>query len=106
MKADLHLNNARVYDVRRFDVLVGQEFSIHLDGEAVGNARWFADQDAVLDITVKDAGGSATVKATALGACEIQIQDPDGGLIMRLNCEVFSKEAQGFTVPPPVVAPN
>jgi hypothetical protein len=103
MKADILFDNVRAYSVERFDVLLGQKFRVQLSGEAIGTARWFADQDDVLRIVVKDAGASAEITATETGECEIQIQDPEGAVQLRLKVLVFGKEAQGFVIPAPVV---
>lgn len=97
MTADLILSNAHMYGVTKFDVRIDEVFRVNLSPDAVGTARWFADNDSVLDIAVDADGGSAGITATGTGSCEIQIQ-VSGAIVLTLNVEVFSPEAASLGV--------
>lgn len=103
MNANIIFPNVTAYDVTKFDVRLGESFRVQLSPEAVGTARWFADKDHVLNITVKDSGGAADVTATGSGASEIQIQ-VEGSTVLTLFVDVFNPdEAVQMTAPPPVI---
>ena len=104
MKADLHLDNATVYDFKVADVLIGQGFRIHLRDDQAPSVRWFADNDKVLDMTEGENGQDTEFTAAAVGTSEIRlVHREDDREIMRLEVTVFTKEAAGFRVPDPVV---
>lgn len=97
MKANLTFPNVRVYAVERFDVRLGEGFGIALE-DAPADVRWFANNDAVLALSVDGGGASAVVKATAKGQCEIQLQGPDRQVLLVLNAEVFDTQAAGLNI--------
>lgn len=73
MNVDVIFSNARVYNIDRFDVLKGETFSLLTDRDEV--SVWFSNNDPVLNITVKDDGKSAEIKATETGDSMILIMD-------------------------------
>lgn len=93
MKADLILKNARVRDVSSFDILVGESFSLVLDSDE--NVRWFSDNDTVLGINAS--GGVASIKADAVGACEIQLQS-GGAIVKQFFINVIAEPAASLNV--------
>lgn len=97
MKAHLNFPNVRAYAVERFDVRLGEAFSIELE-DAPGPVRWFADNDAALAISVEPDGAKAVVKATAKGPCEIQLQGADRSVLLVLTVEVFDVQAVGLNI--------
>lgn len=91
MLANIIFENVKAYNVKKFDVRLGETFNIELL-ETPGFIRWFADQDSVLDITVDESGNMATVKATGIGASEIQLQH-EKALEETLYVEVYDNIA-------------
>lgn len=87
MTANLIFDNVHAYGVGRFDVLLGQTFTIALEGQPEG-VEWFSNNDQVLSIAVAGNGGEAVVSATAKGSCKIQLQ-VNGTTHLTLQCEVF-----------------
>lgn len=72
MEVTLTLDNATVYAVRRFRVLLGEKFRLDVT-PAQGRFRWFADNDEVL--AIDDNGGpTANIEATAVGKSTLNIQ--------------------------------
>lgn len=71
MNVDVIFTNARVYNIDKFDVLMGETFSLATDAQP--NYLWFSDNDEVLQITVK--GTNAEIKATKSGPSTILIMD-------------------------------
>jgi len=95
MKANLKLNNAEVFDISKFRVLVGEGFSLSLE-EADGGLKWFADQDAVLEYSVESGSLKAVFIAKSIGECEIQIQNPDRSVVKVISVEVYTDEASAL----------
>lgn len=93
MIANIIFENVRVYDVQRFDVVVGQAFNIGLEagaGEADGGVHWFANKDRVLQIEEDASGLTAQVTASATGTSEIQLQREDGHVWKTLRITVYN----------------
>ena len=66
MKVDVSFAFAKVYNVdKQIDVAQGQEFTLTTDTPA----KWYSDNDAVLDLTQDDNNGK--VKAVGLGTSSI-----------------------------------
>lgn len=85
---DVRLENAAFYDVTRFDVVKGQEFSISLIDHN-GPSDWFSNQDQVLSIEQK--GNEATVKAESVGSTRIIIFAPGDVKVKELNIRVVDE---------------
>ena len=97
MKANIRFPNVRAYAVERFDVRLGEAFGIELE-DAPADVRWFANNDAVLALSVEEGGAAAVVKANAKGMCEIQLQGPDRQVLLVLSAEVFDTQAAGLNI--------
>lgn len=91
MEANIIFENVTAYDVIKFDVRLGETFKVELV-EVPGILRWFTDNDQVLDVIVEDNGSSATIKATAKGDCEIQLQN-QGTITKTLQVKVYDNIA-------------
>lgn len=91
MEANIIFDNVTAYDVVKFDVILGQTFKIELIN-VPGTLRWFTDNDQVLDVIVDDNGSSATIKTTAKGDCEIQLQN-QGTITKTLQVKVYDNIA-------------
>lgn len=103
MEANIIFENVKAYNVTKFDVRLGESFSIELIDPA-GDIRWFADQDSVLDISVDDTGNTATLIATAKGKSEIQLQS-SGTVVKTLFVEVYDNIAVNLNLSakPPIL---
>lgn len=94
MTANIIFDNVKAYDVKRFDVKLGQAFRIELnDAEEV---RWFSDADRVLNIDAS--GPAAMVESKATGESEIQLQRADGVVLLSLKVSVYSERAATLNV--------
>lgn len=71
MQVDISFVNAKVYNIERFDVVIGQKFSLFTDSGIP--LSWFANNDQVLNVIDNDS--SADVEATGLGKSIILIMD-------------------------------
>ena len=91
MEANLKFDNVTAYNVVKFDVRLGEQFSIELV-DVDRTMKWFSDNDQVLSIAVQEGGESARLTATAKGRCDIQLQN-NGEIVMTLQAEVFDNEA-------------
>lgn len=87
MKVDISFDFAKVYDIERADVVKGQKFVLLTDW--ADNARWFADNDAVLSLNVT--GANAALEATAIGTSIILIMGPELDLIKKLTIQVVDE---------------
>ena len=92
MTAILILDNAEVFDVASFKILLGQKFAVELV-DAVGPVNWFSDNDPVLNIELDAEKLKATMLAAKVGSSVIQLQDTTGSVIKRLNIEVYDRVA-------------
>lgn len=84
MQVDISFQFAKVYDIERADVVLGQKFSLLTDYD--GNSKWFADNDAVLKID--QAGNNADIEATALGSSTVLIMDTSLNIIKKLTIRI------------------
>ena len=91
-KANIKLPNVRVYDVKRFDLRLGEKAVVELEGSGP-IADWFANRDQVLKLEVAEDLKSATITATGKGKSEVQIQKPDRVSDLILAVEVFNEVA-------------
>jgi hypothetical protein len=88
MFANIAFDNVRVYNAQRFDVAIGQTFRVELI-QAEPGVRWFANNDAVLEIAEDADGLNATIRTKAVGTSEIQLQRADGATLIALYIETF-----------------
>lgn len=86
MQVDLTLKNARVYDVNRLEILLGEQFTLDTDGTAAD--QWFSNNDPVLSI-LADAGNQALCHADQVGACIIKIESAEQ-VVKVLHVEVVT----------------
>lgn len=87
MEANLIFENVKAYNVEKFDVKLGQDFTIELVNTP-GPIRWFSDNDPVLAIETQVDGSQATLKSTKIGTSEIQLQS-EGVLVKVLYVETY-----------------
>lgn len=97
MTVNIHLPNAIVYDVERFDVMLGESFRLEVI-DAPDQVRWFADQDPVLSISVAPSGHEAAVIAAQAGVSEIQLQNAAGAVVKKLNVTIYTTEASRLSI--------
>lgn len=100
MEANIVFDNVTAYDVDKFDVRMGETFTIELVN-VDGQIRWFADNDSALQIIVMEDGDSAKVTATGKGRSEIQLQN-NNQIIKTLQVEVYDVVATSLN---PVAQP-
>jgi hypothetical protein len=84
MHVDVSFSFAKVYDVAKFDVVLGQKFSLLTD--FVGTSNWFANNDPVLSLSVS--ANTADIEATGLGTSTILIMDESMAVIKTLTIRV------------------
>lgn len=84
MQVDISLDNAKVYNFERADIVLGQKFSLTTDSGIP--LRWFADQDAVLAMVVNES--SVDIEATGLGESIILIMDTLLNQVKKLTIKV------------------
>ena len=72
-------------------MILGQTFKVELV-DVPGILRWFTDNDQVLDVLVDDNGSTATIKTTAKGNCEVQLQN-QGSIVQTLQVSVYDNVA-------------
>jgi len=96
MQANIIFDNVKVYDVNKFDVRLGETFTVELLNTP-GVVRWFSDSDPVLAIDVKEneqdpQTSIAVIKATSKGKSEIQLQ-VNNSIVKTLYIEVYDVQA-------------
>lgn len=88
MQVHARLSNATFYDVTRFDIVKGEEFSLTIvDFE--GATSWFSNNDQVLEIL--QTGNDAQIKASELGASWIWIFDANNARIKEIIITVVAE---------------
>lgn len=106
MNVDVSFSNAKVYNIERFDVVIGQKFSLFTD--SAEPIKWFSDNDPVLAISAN--GMNADIEATGLGESIIFIMDAAFTVIKKLTIKVVSAILEpaatlGLSSDPPVDKP-
>ena len=97
--ADIKHPKLRAYSVRRFELCLGETVVIELAGADAALIRdWFSSQDRVLDIVISEDLKAATVKATAKGKCELQVQKQDRTAHLVIEIEVFDEVAASLNM--------
>jgi len=91
MQVDIAFAIAKVYNIdKKVDVVQGQMFTISTDLE--GPAKWFSDNDPVLNINQQ--GNNASVTAAELGTSTILIVGTDYGVIKEIQITVVDGVSQ------------
>ena len=98
MEANVIFNNAKVYDVTKFDVLLGQNFSVELIGFNGTNAGWFSNFDSVLTYDITPDGNLGVFIASQIGKSTINIFDSNNAKVKSLEIEVYSTIATSLKV--------
>jgi hypothetical protein len=84
--ANATFSKVKSYNVAKFDVEVGQKFTVELI-DAPTPVDWFSKADEVL--AIKQDGAKAEIEATAVGATQIRIYNSAEQKILELSIEVF-----------------
>lgn len=84
MNIDVLFSVAKVYNVKKIDVLKGQVFDVLTDAPA--ETRWFSDNDAVLSIV--DNGQRANITALSSGKSTILFMDNGDGVTDKMVINV------------------
>lgn len=95
MTANIIFSNTKVYDFRKADVLLGQEFAIEIDGDIPGDENegsWFSNNDAVLSVNSANPK-LVQLKATNIGDCRLLLMTVGNTVQMELNLHIFSNDA-------------
>lgn len=103
MQVDIKFTYAKVYNLHRAEVVLGQKFSLVADFE--GDNKWFADNDKVLALDAD--GNKAEVEATGLGTSLILIMNPGFRVLKKITIIVVDAIAEpakdlGVTADAPV----
>lgn len=85
MKVDVLFDFAKAYDTSKFDIALGQKFSLIGDSEVP--IRWFSDQDPVLSLRVID-NNNVDGEATEIGSTLIFITNMDLGSVKQIQVNV------------------
>jgi hypothetical protein len=86
MQVDVSFQFAKVFDITKFEVVLGQKFTLFTDSSTA--IDWFADKDSVLALTEGDTW--TDVEATALGTSIILIMDSGLNAVKKLTIEVVA----------------
>jgi hypothetical protein len=76
MQVDITFDFAKVYNIEKADVAMGQRFTLTTD--AAETFRWFSDADPVLSMKVS--GNGAEVEAKETGTSTILIMNEANGI--------------------------
>jgi len=88
MKANTFFRNVHHFDVKRFEVALGEEFTIELEGSSP-EWQWFSNADPVLSIDVNQAEQTAKVKALKKGPCTVAVVSNSFEKLLELTITVF-----------------
>jgi hypothetical protein len=94
MQVDIVLKNAKVYNMDKADILLGESFGLETDG--FDDQEWFANNDPVLTIT--GSGKNVAVKADAIGKSIIQIEDSGFNRMKTITINVVGTLEQAATL--------
>lgn len=84
MQVDISFDFAKVYNIEKADVVIGQKFSLFSD--ATTQTQWFSNNDSVLSLKV--IGNNADAEATELGDSIILIMDASFAIQKQLSIRV------------------
>jgi hypothetical protein len=76
MQVDITFDFAKVYNIEKADIAVGQKFTLNTDYAAA--SKWYSDNDPVLSLKVS--GNSAEVEAKETGTSTILIMNEANGI--------------------------
>jgi len=76
MQVDITFDFAKVYNIEKADIVLGQKF--RLDTDFSQPSKWFSDNDPVLSLIVS--GNSAEVEAKQTGTSTILIMNEANGI--------------------------
>jgi hypothetical protein len=88
MQIDITLSKARIYDVTRVDVAVGEPFTFNILEAQPEKPYWFVDNDPALDIEVSESGMEFTATAKKKGFATILIMSRNFTLLKQLTVNV------------------
>lgn len=94
MQVDVIFSNARVYRVKKMDVVLGQKFSLVTNNAAP--IRWFFNNDIVLSLTETTNG--ADVEATSFGESTLLMIDESFNLLGVVIINVVNEIGTGKAV--------
>lgn len=84
MNIDLALSNAKIYGVKKFDIVKGQKFDVYTDNP--GPLQFFANNDPALSLQADNTSFSAT--ADNVGAVVILIMDSNFTQLDKIDINV------------------
>lgn len=88
MKANTLFKNVRHFDVKRFEVALGEEFTIALE-DSNPEWQWYSNADPVLSIDVDQAAQTAKVKALKKGHSNVVVVSGTFEKLLTLDITVF-----------------
>lgn len=86
MRVDVSFDFAKVYNIERFDVVIGQNFTLLSDFD---NGKWFSDNDPVLSLRVN--GKDVDAKAVEKGTTTILIMNTEHVIQKTLTINVVDE---------------
>ncbi len=95
MIANLILDNVKAYNIKKFDIRLGETCKVELI-DASSDIRWYSNNDEVLSIKVID--GNAIIKALTKGESEIQIQLESGAVVNKISVSVYDVVAASLNL--------
>ena len=88
MQVDVTFSNAKVYDINRIDIKLGEKFTLSTSGD--GSEDLFSDNDPVLDLTTN--GTNVTGTAAQIGTSKLKwINTAGTGIIKDVVINVLSE---------------
>jgi hypothetical protein len=91
MQTNVIFENVKAYNVDKIDVKLNESFKIELI-DTTDTCRWFFDNDPALDVIPNENGAEASIKATGIGNCEIQLQS-NGVVVKVIQISVYDNAA-------------
>jgi len=84
MQVDVTFPYAKIFDIHRGEIVLGQKFSLLANFE--GEKKWFADNDKVLALDAE--GNKAELEATGIGTSLILIMTPQLRVLKKITIKV------------------
>lgn len=89
MQIDIALDNVRVYNIEKADIVTGEKFTLTVaTPEISGKLKWFTDNDPALDIELTEDTGEINVVAGELGKSTILIMDESFKILKTLTLNI------------------
>ncbi len=98
VKANVIFQFAKVYDITKFEVELGQNFSIELEEFSGSAAGWYSNFDSVLAYDVTSDGNLGVFIAAQAGHSTITIFDSSDNKVKTLQIEVTFNKASKLEV--------